>query len=132
MPTYKLATRPEKKLGSDEFWDMDEGRLREAVDAEALAYQLDPGGAAFYAPKVDVFIEDALGREWQMATIQLDYQLPQRFDLEYRSGEGHYDAPLIIHYAIYATLDRFPGFIVEHSAAPFRLGLARFKFFVCP
>ncbi len=85
-PTFKLATRPEKRLGSDEFWDMAEGKLRDALEAAQVSYTMDPGGAAFYAPKIDVFIEDALGREWQMATIQLDYQLPQRFDLDYRAG----------------------------------------------
>jgi threonyl-tRNA synthetase len=132
MPTFKLATRPEKKLGSDEFWDMAEGRLREALDAEQLAYQLDPGGAAFYAPKIDVFIEDALGREWQMATIQLDYQLPQRFDLEYRSGEGHFERPVMIHYAIYGTFERFTGIIVEHFAGAFPLWLAPVQVMVVP
>src|SRR5438477_209174 len=131
-PTFKLATRPEKKLGSDEFWDMAEGRLREALDAEQLAYQLDPGGAAFYAPKIDVFIEDALGREWQMATIQLDYQLPQRFDLEYRSGEGHFERPVMIHYAIYGTFERFTGIIVEHFAGAFPLWLAPVQVMVVP
>src|SRR5947208_211591 len=131
-PTFKRATRPEKKLGSDEFWDVAEGRLREALDAEQLAYQLDPGGAAFYAPKIDVFIEDALGREWQMATIQLDYQLPQRFDLEYRSGEGHFERPVMIHYAIYGTFERFAGIIVEHFAGAFPVWLAPVQVMVVP
>src|SRR5438046_2912724 len=111
---------------------MAEGRLREALDAEALAYQLDPGGAAFYAPKVDVFIEDALGRDWQMATIQLDYQLPQRFDLEYRSGEGHFERPVMIHYAIYGTFERFTGVMTEHFAGACPLWLAPVQVMVVP
>jgi threonyl-tRNA synthetase len=132
QPRFKLATRPEKKLGSDEFWDMAEGRLREALEAEGLSYTMDPGGAAFYAPKIDVFIEDALGREWQMATVQLDYQLPQRFDLEYRTGEGGFDRPVMIHYAIYGTFERFVGVIVEHFAGAFPLWLAPVQAVVIP
>jgi threonyl-tRNA synthetase len=131
-PTFKLATRPEKKLGSDEFWDMAEGRLREALDAEQLSYTLDPGGAAFYAPKIDVFIEDALGREWQLPTIQLDYQLPQRFDLEYRTAEGHFERPAMIHYAIYGSFERFAGILVEHFAGAFPFWLAPVQVVVVP
>jgi threonyl-tRNA synthetase len=131
-PRFKLATRPDKKLGSDEFWDMAEGRLRDALEADALPYSMDPGGAAFYAPKIDVFIEDALGREWQMATVQLDYQLPQRFDLEYRTADGGFERPVMIHYAIYGTFERFTGIIVEHFAGAFPLWLAPVQAVVIP
>jgi threonyl-tRNA synthetase len=131
-PSFKLATRPDKRLGSDEFWDMAEGRLREALEGSARGYMLDPGGAAFYAPKIDVFIEDALGREWQMATIQLDYQLPQRFDLEYRSGDGGFERPVMIHYAIYGSFERFVGVITEHYAGAFPLWLAPVQAMVIP
>ncbi len=131
-PRFKLATRPEKKLGSDEFWDMAEGKLRDALEVDELAYTLDPGGAAFYAPKIDVFIEDALGREWQMATVQLDYQLPQRFDLEYRTADGGFERPVMIHYAIYGTFERFTGIIVEHFAGAFPLWLAPVQVVVIP
>jgi threonyl-tRNA synthetase len=131
-PRFKLATRPEKRLGSDEFWDMAEGKLRDALEANGLAYQVDPGGAAFYAPKIDVFIEDALGREWQMATVQLDYQLPQRFDLEYRAADGGFERPVIIHYAIYGSFERFTGIITEHYAGAFPLWLAPVQVMVVP
>ncbi len=131
-PTFKLATRPDKRLGSDEFWQMAEGKLAEALDAAHIAYTLDPGGGAFYAPKIDVFIEDALGREWQMATIQLDYQLPQRFELEYRSADGGVERPVVIHYAIYGSFERFIGILVEHYAGAFPLWLAPVQAVVIP
>jgi threonyl-tRNA synthetase len=131
-PSFKLATRPEKRLGSDEFWDMAEGKLRDALEANGQRYAMDPGGAAFYAPKIDVFIEDALGREWQMATIQLDYQLPQRFDLDYRAADGGFERPVMIHYAIYGTFERFTGIITEHYAGAFPLWLAPLQVMVVP
>ena len=131
-PRFKLATRPEKRLGSDEFWDMAEGQLRDALEANNVAYELDPGGAAFYAPKIDVFIDDALGREWQMATIQLDYQLPQRFDLEYRAADGGFERPVMIHYAIYGSFERFTGVITEHYAGAFPLWLSPVQVMVVP
>jgi threonyl-tRNA synthetase len=131
-PRFKLATRPDKKLGTDEFWDMAESRLAEALAAGGIAYEMDPGGGAFYAPKIDVFIEDALGRQWQMATIQLDYQLPQRFELEYRSAEGGSERPVVIHYAIYGSFERFIGILVEHFAGAFPLWLAPVQAVVVP
>jgi threonyl-tRNA synthetase len=131
-PRFKLATRPEKKLGTDEFWDMAEGKLAEALKAADTPYELDPGGGAFYAPKIDVFLDDALGREWQMATIQADYQLPQRFDLEYRTAEGGFERPVVIHYAIYGSFERWIGVIVEHFAGAFPAWLAPVQAVVIP
>ena len=131
-PTFKLATRPAKRLGSDEFWDMAEGKLRSALETAAIAYTVDPEGATFYAPKIDIFFTDALGREWQSATIQLDYQLPQRFDLEYRTADGGFERPAIIHYAIYGTFERFTGVITEHYAGAFPLWLAPVQVVVVP
>jgi threonyl-tRNA synthetase len=131
-PHFKLATRPEKRLGSDEFWDMAEGRLRDALESDGVAYVEDPGGATFYAPKIDIFIDDALGREWQLATVQLDYQLPQRFDLEYRAADGGFERPVIIHYAIYGSFERFTGILVEHYAGAFPLWLAPVQVMVIP
>ena len=92
-PRSKLATRPEKRLGSDEFWERAEGTPAGAPGGVGMPYAIDPGGGAFYAPKIDIFIEDALGREWQIATVQADYQLPQRFDLEYRAADGGFERP---------------------------------------
>jgi len=131
-PRAKLATRPEKRLGSDEFWERAEGRLRERLDEDGMAYTLDEGGGAFYAPKIDIFIEDALGREWQMATIQADYQLPQRFDLEYRSADGGFERPVVIHYAIYGSFERFIGIITEHYTGAFPFWLAPVQVMIVP
>jgi threonyl-tRNA synthetase len=131
-PSFKLATRPEKRLGSDEFWDMAEGKLKAALELSGTAYAMDPGGAAFYAPKIDIFFEDALGREWQNATVQLDYQLPQRFDLEYRAADGGFERPAIIHYAIYGSFERFMAVITEHFAGSFPLWLAPVQVMLIP
>src|SRR5690606_21973793 len=131
-PKAKLATRPEKRIGSDEFWERAEQRLRERLDEDGMAYALDPGGGAFYGPKIDIFIEDALGREWQMATIQADYQLPQRFDLEYRSADGGFERPVVVHYAIYGSFERFMGIITEEYAGAFPLWLAPVQVVVVP
>jgi threonyl-tRNA synthetase len=131
-PRAKLATRPEKRIGSDEFWERAEARLRERLEEDGMSYELDPGGGAFYGPKVDIFIEDALGREWQMATIQADYQLPQRFDLEYRAADGGFERPVIIHYAIYGSFERFIGIITEEYAGAFPLWLAPVQVMVIP
>ena len=131
-PRAKLATRPEKRLGSDEFWERAEERLRERLDEDGMAYTLDEGGGAFYAPKIDIFIEDALGREWQMATIQADYQLPQRFDLEYRAADGGFERPVVIHYAIYGSFERFIGIITEHYTGAFPFWLAPVQAMIVP
>jgi threonyl-tRNA synthetase len=131
-PRARLATRPEKRLGSDEFWERAEDRLRERLDEDGMSYNLDEGGGAFYAPKIDIFIEDALGREWQMATIQADYQLPQRFDLEYRSADGGFERPVVIHYAIYGSFERFIGIITEHYTGAFPFWLAPVQVMVVP
>jgi len=131
-PRFKLATRPPKKLGTDEFWDAAEGKLTEALKAGSVPYEIDAGGGAFYAPKIDVFLDDALGREWQMATIQLDYQLPQRFDLEYRTADGGFERPAVLHYAIYGSFERWIGVITEHFAGAFPAWLAPVQAVVIP
>ena len=131
-PSFKLATRPEKRLGSDEFWDMAEGKLKTALEESGTPYAIDPGGAAFYAPKIDIFFEDALGREWQNATVQIDYQLPQRFELEYRAADGGSERPAIIHYAIYGCSSASSAVITEHFAGAFPLWLAPVQVMVIP
>jgi threonyl-tRNA synthetase len=131
-PRFKLATRPPKKLGTDEFWDAAEGKLTEALKSGSVPYEIDAGGGAFYAPKIDVFLDDALGREWQMATIQLDYQLPQRFDLEYRTADGGFERPAVLHYAIYGSFERWIGVITEHFAGAFPAWLAPVQAVVIP
>ena len=131
-PRARLATRPEKRLGLDEFWERAEGRLRERLDEDGMSYTMDEGGGAFYAPKIDIFIEDALGREWQMATIQADYQLPQRFDLEYRAADGGFERPVVIHYAIYGSFERFIGILTEQYAGAFPFWLAPVQVMIVP
>ena len=131
-PRAKLATRPEKYVGSEESWDLATARLRERLEEDGMPYEVDPGGGTFYAPKIDIFIEDALGREWQMATIQADYQLPQRFDLEYRAADGGFERPVVIHYAIYGSFERFIGIITEHWAGAFPFWLAPVQVAVVP
>ena len=132
QPRFKLATRPADKLGTEEFWDMAEGQLAEAATSAGITYTIDPGGGAFYAPKIDVFIDDALGREWQMATIQIDYQLPQRFEMEYRAADGGTARPVVVHYAIYGSFERFIGVITEHFAGAFPAWLAPVQVMVIP
>ncbi|HEX9729569.1 MAG TPA: threonine--tRNA ligase [Gemmatimonadales bacterium] len=119
-----LSTRPEKKIGQDAAWDIAEAALRAALDRRGVAYGLDEGGGAFYGPKIDVKLKDAIGREWQGATIQLDYQLPERFELEYTGADNRPHRPVMIHRAIYGTLERFVGTLIEHFAGAFPVWLA--------
>ncbi|HET9707145.1 MAG TPA: threonine--tRNA ligase [Gemmatimonadales bacterium] len=119
-----LATRPLKKLGDDQMWDVAERGLEEALKRRGLSYRIDSGGGAFYGPKIDVKFNDAIGREWQGATIQLDYELPERFQLEYTGSDNTAHRPVMIHRAIYGTLERFVGFLIEHFAGAFPLWLA--------
>ena len=119
-----LATRPEKKLGADEMWDVAEQGLEQALKRRGMAYRLDAGGGAFYGPKIDIKFNDAIGREWQGATIQLDFQLPERFQLEYTGADNKPHRPVMMHRAIYGTLERFVGFLIEHFAGAFPLWLS--------
>jgi threonyl-tRNA synthetase len=119
-----LATRPEQRLGADELWDRAERALEGALKRRGATYRLDAGGGAFYGPKIDIKFNDAIGREWQGATIQLDFQLPERFRLEYTGADNAPHRPVMIHRAIYGTLERFIGFLIEHFAGAFPLWLA--------
>src|SRR2546422_583206 len=119
-----LATRPAKKLGEDATWDQAERALEEAPKRRGVTYRIDQGGGAFYGPKIDVKFNDAIGREWQGATIQLDYELPERFQLEYAGADNRPHRPVMIHRAIYGTLERFCGFLIEHFAGAFPLWLS--------
>ena len=119
-----LATRPAKKLGTDAMWDVAERGLEQALKRRGITYRLDEGGGAFYGPKIDVKFNDAIGREWQGATIQLDYELPERFQLEYTGADNRPHRPVMVHRAIYGTLERFVGFLIEHFAGAFPLWLS--------
>ena len=119
-----LATRPPDKLGTDAMWDVAERGLEEALKRRGMPYRMDVAGGAFYGPKIDVKFNDAIGREWQGATIQLDFQLPERFQLEYTGADNKPHRPVMIHRAIYGTLERFVGFLIEHFAGAFPLWLS--------
>ncbi|PYO96917.1 MAG: threonine--tRNA ligase, partial [Gemmatimonadetes bacterium] len=119
-----LATRPPKKLGTDATWDQAERALEQALKHRGATYRLDQGGGAFYGPKIDIKFNDAIGREWQGATIQLDFEQPERFGLEYTGEDNRPHRPVMIHRAIYGTLERFVGFLIEHFAGAFPLWLA--------
>jgi threonyl-tRNA synthetase len=119
-----LATRPEQKLGTDDMWTEAEQALEGALKRGNLTYRMDPGGGAFYGPKIDVKFNDAIKREWQGATIQLDFQLPERFGLEYTGADNRPHRPVMIHRAIFGTLERFIGFLIEHFAGAFPLWIA--------
>jgi threonyl-tRNA synthetase len=121
----ELSTRdPEKSIGSDEDWERATQALREAAEASGLELVLDPGGAAFYAPKISVQARDAIGRYWQMSTIQVDLMLPDRFDLEYTAADGSRQRPVMIHRALFGSIERFFGVLTEHYAGAFPAWLA--------
>src|SRR5205823_8056565 len=119
-----LATRPEKKLGGDATWDQAERALEQALKHRGATYRIDQGGGAFYGPKIDIKFNDAIGREWQGATIQLDYELPERFDLTYTGADNKPHRTIMMHRAIFGTLERFTGFLIEHFAGAFPLWLS--------
>jgi threonyl-tRNA synthetase len=121
----ELSTRnPEKSIGSDADWERATDMLREAAEASGLDLVLDPGGAAFYAPKISVQTRDAIGRTWQMSTIQVDLMLPERFDLEYTAADGSRQRPVMIHRALFGSIERFFGVLTEHYAGAFPAWLA--------
>ncbi len=130
-PFFKLSTRPEKSLGTDEQWEAAERALHDALRAKGLAYDLNPGDGTFYGPKIDVDVQDALGRRWQVATIQID-SFPDRFALEYIDSDGQAKRPVMIHRAIFGSFERFVGVLVEHYAGAFPTWLAPVQARVLP
>ncbi len=119
-----LSTRPEKKVGSDAVWDRAEAALEEAIKANGLAYTVNAGDGAFYGPKIDFIVKDVLQRDWQLGTIQLDFNMPERFELEYKNSEGGVSRPVMIHRAVLGSLERFMGILIEHYAGAFPLWLS--------
>jgi len=119
-----LSTRPEKSIGSDDIWDLATSALTKALERKGWSYSVDEGGGAFYGPKIDLKIRDALGRKWQCSTIQCDFNLPQRFDLEYVAPDGTSQRPIMIHRAIFGSVERFFGILVENYAGEFPLWFA--------
>jgi threonyl-tRNA synthetase len=124
MPRFTLSLRPEKRIGSDEVWDRAEAALRDALNASGVTFEEVPGEGAFYGPKIDMFVMDALQREWQLATVQLDFNMPERFDLHYAAEDGSLQRPVMLHCAILGSVERFMGVLIEHSAGAFPAWLA--------
>ncbi|HJW73370.1 MAG TPA: threonine--tRNA ligase [Geothrix sp.] len=127
-----LSTRPDKRLGSDEIWDAAEGALAEALDEAGMPYTLNPGEGAFYGPKIEFQILDALKRPWQLGTLQVDYMLPERFNLVFTRPDGTEGRPVMLHRAILGSLERFMGILVEHTAGAFPAWLAPVQVAVLP
>ena len=127
-----LATRPEKAVGETARWEQAIDSLRGALDSQGIAYEVDQGGGAFYGPKIDLKIKDAIGREWQMGTIQFDFNLPERFDLNYTGEDGADHRPYMVHRALLGSIERFFGVLVEHYGGKFPLWLAPEQIRVLP
>jgi threonyl-tRNA synthetase len=127
-----LSTRPEKKVGSDETWDRAEAALEAAIRENGLEYTVNAGDGAFYGPKIDFIVQDALRRDWQLGTIQLDFNMPERFGLEYVNAEGGTSRPVMVHRAVLGSLERFMAILIEHYGGPFPLWLAPVQAVVIP
>jgi threonyl-tRNA synthetase len=127
-----LSTRPEKRLGTDEIWDNAESALENALKHSGVDYHINPGEGAFYGPKLEFQVTDAIGRPWQLGTVQLDYAMPERFQLRYIGADNAEHQPVMIHRAILGSLERFIGIIIEHFAGAFPLWLAPVQASVLP
>ena len=119
-----LSTRPEESVGNNEIWEKATNALIGALNKKDWKYNVDEGGGAFYGPKIDIKIQDAIGRRWQCSTIQCDFNLPERFELEYTSKEGVKERPIMVHRAIFGSIERFFGVLIENTAGDFPLWLA--------
>jgi threonyl-tRNA synthetase len=128
----ELSTRPDNRLGDDALWDRAEAALEAALASQALEYTVNPGDGAFYGPKIDLHMTDSLGRSWQLGTVQLDYNLPERFDLTYTGADNAEHRPVMIHRALFGSFERFIGILIEHYAGEFPLWLAPVQAAVLP
>ena len=120
----ELSTRPENSMGDPKMWDLAEDRLREALEETNTPYKLNPGDGAFYGPKIDFHLEDCIGRTWKCGTIQLDFQLPEKFDMHYIGSDGAENRPVMLHRTVLGSLERFMGILIEHYAGAFPYWLA--------
>ena len=121
--TIELSTRPEDSIGTDEMWEQATNGLQGALDELKVPYTINEGDGAFYGPKIDFHLEDSIGRTWQCGTIQLDMNLPERFDLTYTGADGEKHRPVMIHRVIFGSIERFIGILTEHFAGAFPLWL---------
>jgi threonyl-tRNA synthetase len=131
-PRLELSTRPAKRVGSDEMWDRAEAALEGALQARGLSYEVNPGDGAFYGPKIDLHMTDSIGRSWQLGTVQLDYSMPDRFDLAYVGADDDEHQPVMIHRALLGSFERFIGILVEHYAGEFPVWLTPVQAIVLP
>ena len=131
-PRLELSTRPAKRVGSDEMWDRAEGALDAALHEEGLEFELNEGDGAFYGPKIDLHMTDSIGRSWQLGTVQLDYSMPERFELGYTGADNEEHRPVMIHRALMGSFERFIGILIEHYAGEFPLWLAPVQALVLP
>jgi threonyl-tRNA synthetase len=131
-PKLELSTRPAERIGDDALWDQAEGELAAALAELDLPYQLNPGDGAFYGPKIDMHVTDSLGRSWQLGTVQLDYNAPQRFDLTYTGADNAEHRPVMIHRALFGSLERFIGILIEHLGGELPLWLSPVQAIVLP
>jgi threonyl-tRNA synthetase len=131
-PRLELSTRPEKRIGSEDMWDRAEAALQRALENHGLAYELNEGDGAFYGPKIDLHMTDAIGRSWQLGTVQLDYVMPERFDLTYTGADNAEHRPVMIHRALMGSFERFIGMLIEHYAGEFPVWLAPVQAIVLP
>jgi threonyl-tRNA synthetase len=130
---FKLSTRdPEKSVGSDEIWEKATSALREAMDRHGVKYSIKEGDAAFYGPKIDIDVRDAIGRKWQLSTIQCDFNLPERFQLEYIGSDNARHRPIMLHRALFGSIERFFGVLLEHYGGAFPTWLAPIQVRVLP
>jgi threonyl-tRNA synthetase len=131
-PRLELSTRPEQRIGDDAMWDRAEGALEGALRRREIEYELNEGDGAFYGPKIDLHMTDSLGRSWQLGTVQLDYSMPERFELEYTGADNSEHRPVMIHRALLGSFERFIGILTEHYAGEFPLWLAPVQVAVLP
>jgi threonyl-tRNA synthetase len=131
-PRLELSTRPEKRIGSEAMWDRAEAALAGALQAEGLEYELNPGDGAFYGPKIDLHMTDSIGRSWQLGTVQLDYSMPERFEVTYTGADNAEHRPVMIHRALLGSFERFIGILIEHYGGEFPLWLAPVQAIVLP
>ena len=127
-----LSTRPEKAIGSDSIWSMAENYIKEALNELGKCYTIDEGGGAFYGPKIDVKIKDNHGRKWQLSTIQVDFNLPERFDMQYIADDGTHQRPVMIHRAVAGSIERFMGILLEHYSGLMPVALATYQVAIVP
>src|SRR3954468_13087009 len=131
-PRLELSTRPEKRIGAEEMWDRAEAALERALVNRGLDFELNPGDGAFYGPKIDLHMTDAIGRSWQLGTVQLDYVMPERFELAYTGADNAEHRPVMIHRALMGSFERFIGILIEHYAGEFPLWLSPVQALVLP